>query len=307
MGRCGGHANSPFDGQHWEDADARPPRGRARRIGRQSFAVIRSISRRSSAVSTQPAARTLASSCSGFVAPAMMLDTQGRAASQLKASSSKVLPRVLGERFQPFDDRPVRVVDEAAAVARTMDGQPRAFRHRRVAPVLAGQQTARQRIVRQQAHAVGLHHRDQLAIRTRASAGCTRSGRIRTGQARACVRSSAPRPPARRGSWNSRCSGPCPARTRSSNARKRLLDRRQRIRLVLLIEIDPVGVQPPQAGLDAGNDGAARRTVRPAIARPACRPWWPARCPCAAAPAPARGIPRIRRSGCDMNRRCRRT
>ncbi len=36
-----------------------------------------------------------------------------------------------------------------------------------------------------------------------------------------------------------------------------LLDGRQRVRLVLLIQIDPVGVQPPQACLDAGNDGAA--------------------------------------------------
>src|SRR6266478_2903369 len=43
-----------------------------------------------------------------------------------------------------------------------------------------------------------------------------------------------------------------------------LLDRRQRIRLVLLVEVDPVGLQPSQAGLDLGHDVAARGALKAA-------------------------------------------
>src|SRR6516225_7493362 len=71
-------------------------RGRARRskiAGHCHLAVSRSISRMSSAVNAQPAARTLASTCSGRVAPAMTLATCGRRTSQLTASSSSEWPR----------------------------------------------------------------------------------------------------------------------------------------------------------------------------------------------------------------------
>jgi len=55
--------------------------------------VILSISAVSSALSVQPVAFTFASICSGLVAPAMMLPTVGRAASQENASSSMLRPR----------------------------------------------------------------------------------------------------------------------------------------------------------------------------------------------------------------------
>src|SRR5271163_99169 len=42
-----------------------------------------------------------------------------------------------------------------------------------------------------------------------------------------------------------------------------LLDRGQRVGLVLLIEIDPVGPQAAQAGLDLGDDIAAGRALKP--------------------------------------------
>src|SRR5207244_705747 len=43
-----------------------------------------------------------------------------------------------------------------------------------------------------------------------------------------------------------------------------LLDRRQGIRLVLLVEVDPVGLQPSEAGLDLGYDVAARGALKAA-------------------------------------------
>src|SRR6266478_8933735 len=43
-----------------------------------------------------------------------------------------------------------------------------------------------------------------------------------------------------------------------------LLDRRQRIRLVLLVEVDPVGLEAPQARLDLGHDVMPRRALKPA-------------------------------------------
>src|ERR1041385_4766900 len=59
---------------------------------RGSGCVIRSTSTRSSRDNFQLTALTFCSTCSGFVAPAMMLDTNGSAASQLKASSRMVRP-----------------------------------------------------------------------------------------------------------------------------------------------------------------------------------------------------------------------
>ena len=56
--------------------------------------VIPSISAISSALSVQPIAFTFCSTCSTRVAPAMTLETCGRAASQEKASSSMLWPRL---------------------------------------------------------------------------------------------------------------------------------------------------------------------------------------------------------------------
>src|SRR5271155_4517578 len=49
-----------------------------------------------------------------------------------------------------------------------------------------------------------------------------------------------------------------------------LLDRGQRVGLMLLVEIDPAGPQPPQAGLDLGDDVTARRALE--LARAIHRP-----------------------------------
>ena len=64
-----------------------PDQVRGRLFRDHAYAVvILSISARSSLLSAQPAAFTLASICSGRVAPAMTLATVGRAASHEKAS-----------------------------------------------------------------------------------------------------------------------------------------------------------------------------------------------------------------------------
>src|SRR6185437_1710447 len=65
-----------------------------RQFGHQPFLVILSTSAISSAVSAQSAALALASICSGSVAPAITLDTWGRAKSQENASSRRVWPRL---------------------------------------------------------------------------------------------------------------------------------------------------------------------------------------------------------------------
>ena len=46
---------------------------------------------------------------------------------------------------------------------------------------------------------------------------------------------------------------------------QRLLDRRERIDQVILVEIDPVGLEPLQAGLDRGHDIAARAALELAL------------------------------------------
>ncbi len=66
---------------------------RSRRNSRQAFAEIRSTSASSSAVSVQDAALTFCSTCSGPVAPAIALGSQGWASSQAKARSRMVRPR----------------------------------------------------------------------------------------------------------------------------------------------------------------------------------------------------------------------
>src|SRR5262249_27198339 len=57
------------------------------------YAVIRSISAKSSGENVQPAARTFCSTCSGVVAPAMTLATTPSRNNQFNASSRSVWPR----------------------------------------------------------------------------------------------------------------------------------------------------------------------------------------------------------------------
>ncbi len=59
-----------------------------------------------------PAAATLASICSGFVAPAITEATSGCDVCQLIARSSRVWPALVAPRDQPLDDGELVVVDE---------------------------------------------------------------------------------------------------------------------------------------------------------------------------------------------------
>ena len=90
-----------------------------------SHFVIRSISAISSGVSVQPTALTFCSTCSGFVAPAITLDTCGRAASQENASSSMRVAALAGEGLQLLDDVQLRLGQVAVAQARAL-GEARA-------------------------------------------------------------------------------------------------------------------------------------------------------------------------------------
>ena len=69
----------------------------------------------------------------------------------------------LGEVLQPLDFPPVGLGHVAVGEA-LRGGEPRALRRRRVALVLAGQKPARQREERQQPHPVRLDRRHELAL-----------------------------------------------------------------------------------------------------------------------------------------------
>ena len=262
-----------------------------------------SISASSSSVSFQAPAATFAAICSGLVAPAITLATGGRASSQLKASSSSVWPRA-SAKSPSFSAIAQFCVGQILVRQALRLGQPRIRRHRRVAPVLAGQQSAGQREIRQQPQAMRAHRRHQLvlvpadqqrysswqetkpdspwlrAVQT-ASTTC-QAGRLRAADVADLARAD-----------------------QVVERAQRLLDRRQRIGLVHLVEVDPVGAQPLQARLHRRHDVAAR--CRPAARRrrpSACRTWSPARCPCGARPGsrPARSPTRRAR---HRRRRCR--
>ncbi len=212
------------------------------------YFVISSISAISSALSVQPIALTFCSTCSTRVAPAITLETCGRAASQEKASSSMEWPRALRERLQLLDDVLVARRDVAVAQARHL-AEARVVGRRLAALVLAGQQSARQREERQQAELVFLRRRQQILL----DVAHDEAVFVLAGDETADVHRA-------RDIFGF---GDAPGRKvgiadvahlalahEIVERAQRLLDRRQRIVIVLLVEIDVVGLQPLQARLD---------------------------------------------------------
>src|SRR3954453_5187735 len=114
-------ANSAADDRY---IHAHPPGAAIPRLRLQPFAVILSISAMSSGLSTQSAAFTLASICSGLVAPAMMLATVGRAASHENASSVIVRPRAFtkASSFSSTSKFASSIKRAKASVARRVPG-----------------------------------------------------------------------------------------------------------------------------------------------------------------------------------------
>ena len=129
------------------------------------------------------------------------------------------------------------------------------------AAVLAGQQAVGQREVGDQAHAEVRQRRDQLRLggRLRASTG---SAPRRTGAGPPSPPSSArrrsARPQVRAADVPDLALG-----DQLGQRREGLLDRRHRVGLVQLVEVDVVGAEPAQARLDRAPDVAARRAGAP--------------------------------------------
>ena len=163
-------------------------------------------------------ALTLASMCSGRSAPAITVAICGRDSSQaidICGSAPAVLLRRTPASFSCTVQ--LRSLSQVVNVGRMA---PRAARLRRdVALVGAAEQPAGEREVGDHAQAV-LHAERRHALLDVAveqvvevlagdelASGC------------ACAPSTAPPPPPTRRSWSSRCSAPCPERTRSSSAR----------------------------------------------------------------------------------------
>src|SRR5271166_1810964 len=167
-----------------------------------------------------------------------------------------------GEALEALDDRPI-IVGQIAVGRSLHIGQTGAFWHRRVAFVLAGQQAVSQRRERDQAEAIGLQHRHHLAVEPARQQAVLLLARDEMVQAVIFGR------PLRLDDL--------PGRERRATdvadlaladqiveRPQGLLDRGQRIGLVLLIEVDPIGLEAPEAGLDLGHDVMARGALEAA-------------------------------------------
>src|SRR6185312_1052495 len=167
-----------------------------------------------------------------------------------------------GERFELL---PVRVGQRALGDTRGRR-QPRAFRHRRVAPVLAGQQPVEQRRERDQPQPVLRDHRRQRPVEIALDQIVALLARDKG------VEVEVPRRPLRLDHL------PREERRAADVAHlalaheiveraQRLLDRRPRVFDMLLVKVDVVGAEPPQAVLDRAHDvaprGALARRHRP--------------------------------------------
>ncbi len=156
------------------------------------------------------------------------------------------------KRVELLDLGPVALSQKAIG-RRLRVSQPRFLRQRLAAPVLAGQQSAGEREERQQAESVRVQRRQQLAVgvaRKQTVLILRRDERVEIVQTRSPHRfGHLPRGHVR-----------TPDIANLALARKivqsaqRLLDRRQRIGQVLLVQVDPVRFQPSQTGLDRGHD-----------------------------------------------------
>ena len=123
-----------------------------------------------------------------------------------------------GEPFEALDNRPIVLgqIARRGRAACSSAGRLRAAAHRAGICRSTGRWPAAQT-------GSGRGHRPAAPASSRdragAPAGCTPPGTRRNGGGRDAAPSTAPRRPARPAGSSSRCSGPCPDRTRSSSAR----------------------------------------------------------------------------------------
>ena len=102
------------------------------------------------------------------------------------------------------------------------------------------------------------HGGQHVGLDRRARASSTAAARRRSARARGARRSTGPRRSGWRGRSTSRCSGPCPARTRSVSAPSVSSMSVSELGAVDLVEVDPVGAEAAQAVLDLADDPAPR-------------------------------------------------
>src|SRR5262245_23772261 len=162
----------------------------------------------------------------------------------------------LRERDQALDPLEVRLGEEAPAEARTR--QPRPLGWWLSAPVLAGEEPARERKVRQEREAVRLHRGEAVALDPPHEEVVL----VLAGDDGREPR--APRRPHRvdhlpRGEVRDPDVADAPGAHEVVEGPERLLDRSQRIGPVELVEVDPVGAEAAEAVLDRGHDPAPRR------------------------------------------------
>ena len=188
--------------------------------------------------------------------------TAGCAASPPIATSSSVMLAFARERLEPFDDVEHVVGERVLATPR---GDPAALGCVLAAPVLAGEHPAGQREERQQPDTVVLQRRHEivldvalqpvvLVLRADEPLEVTRArGPFRLGDL----------PPGEVG----RTEVAHLARAHEIVQRGQgLLDRRELVRPVQLVEVDPVGAQPAQRRLDRADDVAPRPARAPVLA-----------------------------------------
>ena len=147
----------------------------------------------------------------------------------------------LGDRLDPLDEREVRV-HRLRLEARVVLAE--VARRELLGLELAGQEAAAERRERQERRVVRGAPRARPPRTRRASTATPRTARRRPGGSRARVR--APRRSPRTG----RARPPCPASTCSAIAPHVSSTRHVGIDAVQLVEVDEVGLQPPQRAVD---------------------------------------------------------
>ena len=234
----------------------------------------------------------------GLVAPAITEQTAGCAARPPIATSSRLSPCSAAKPAS------ASIRSQRSSETSGRPAQPRALGRRLAAAVLAGQEAAREREVRDQPDPELARRPGAARSRPRARARSTRSGRRRSVRARARprrVRLADLRGREVRGADVAHL----PSRHELVQRAQGLLDRRDPVRPVVLVEVDVVGAEPLQRGLDRAADvaGCAARARCRRVPSPS-RTWSRSRRGRAARRARGRGTPRSahRRS----SRRCRR-
>src|SRR4029077_14454465 len=171
------------------------------------------------------------------------------------------MPAPGNEGIECVDDAPVAFIDKFIGMARRASGQPRAYRERLIVFVLASQQAARQRKIRQQAHAVLDHDRQTVFFQFALQQAVVVLGGDERRQAMM------PRHRDRLLELRRGWVGPADGADFSGflkivECAQGLLDRRLRIGPVQLIKVDPIGLQPPQARFERLHDIAPRRAAQ---------------------------------------------